>query len=76
VSDLSTRPVPVPVRDDQGRLTNPPGWSQVILADAETVVCAWDDTGTFHQWWNTETLVSELIDALAMTQQALTEVTR
>jgi hypothetical protein len=68
---------PQVVRDADGNLSNPEGWSLVLVApDAETIVAAWDDAGAFWQWEDTETIVKDLIDALAMTQQALTAVTQ
>lgn len=77
MSNLSTEPRPAPVTDDEGLLTNPEGWTMVLIAaDRETVVAGWAADGTFHQWETTETIVQQLVDALAALQQVLAEVTQ
>lgn len=70
--DLSPLPRPAAVRAADGTLTNPDGWSMVLIGpDGETTVAAWDDDGTFHQWETTETIVQQLVNALALIQQAV-----
>lgn len=71
MADLSTDPRPEPVRHADGTMHNPDGWSMVLIAsDGETVVAAWDDTGTFHQWEDTETIIKQLMTVVAEYQQA------
>lgn len=68
---------PVVVVNDDGSLTNPEGWETVLVAsDRETVVAAWDEAGAFWQWEDTETIVTQLLEALVQTQQALTELAK
>lgn len=71
-----TPPRPVVVIADDGTMTNPEGWSMVLVAaDRETVVAAWDDDGTFWQWEDTESIIRQLMDALAQMQIALAVAT-
>lgn len=77
MGDLSTEPRPQAVRADDDTLSNPEGWSMVLVAaDRETVVAGWDDAGAFHQWETTESIVRQLMDALAQMQVVLEELTR
>lgn len=71
MADQTLPPRPEVVRDSEGRMTNPEGWSLVLVGrDQQTVVAAWDDNDVFWQWESTESIVRQLVDALAELQMA------
>jgi hypothetical protein len=71
VSALSAHPRPSAVVADDGTLTNPEGWSMVLVADdKETVWAGWTEAGEFHQWETTEVIVKQLITVLEQYQTA------
>lgn len=77
MSDLSDQPRPEAVVAEDGTLTNPEGWSMVLIADdRETVVAAWDMDQAFHQWEPTEKIVQMLMGALSQMQTVLGELVR
>jgi hypothetical protein len=74
---LSKRPRPAAVVADDGTMSNPEGWSMILVADDRvTVVAAWDEDQVFHQWETTEKIVQMLMGALSQMQEVLTELVR